>query len=249
MSVATFYEHLDLPEDTALDRRIYKNLVLEHGQHTAADKRCLSDDVIHLTWKYTLKPSTVQILPFQDGEREYLEVAVVEAALRNRRRGARIAEMIQRVIPYPVVLVLVEGTGFCVSVAHKRFSLAEKGVIVAEDFLRTPWTDEPKAVDLAFFSALMFGKLSQIDFYAFYTSIMKAVLARNCAELTGCFELKTGTTEADRRQLLVECHALEREIAGLREEIRREAPFAEKVDLNTRIKELEACLEERKSRL
>ncbi len=45
--------------------------------------------------------------------------AVIEAALSSRRRSPRIAEMIQRAIPYPVLLVMVEGSGYCVSVAHK----------------------------------------------------------------------------------------------------------------------------------
>ncbi len=109
--VDDFYAQLGFPDACLLDRRIFKRMVLEHGELTASDKRTLSEDVGKLTWKYTLKASTVQVLPYEDDEREYLEVAVVETELSSRRRATRIAEMIQRAIPYPVLLVMVEGNG------------------------------------------------------------------------------------------------------------------------------------------
>jgi len=236
-----FYEGLGFPEASLLDKRIFKRMVLEHGELTASDKKTLSDDVTRLTWKYTLKASTVRVLPYEDAEREYLEVAVVEALLGSRTRAARISEMIQRAIPYPVLLVLAEGSGLAVSVAHKRFSLAEKGSIVAEGFLLSPWMEEaPDEVDRAFCEALAFRNLSPVDFYALYRSITDAVLGRCCADLTGRFTMGGDATATDRRARLDEHEALGREVASLRATLRGEERFAEKVELNTQIKELEA---------
>ena len=245
-----FYTQLGFPDACLLDRRIFKRMLLEHGELTASDKRTLSEEVGKITWKYTLKASTVQVLPYEDDDREYLEVAVVEVVISNRSRANRIAEMIQRAIPYPVLLVMIEGNGLCVSVAHKRFSQAEKGSIVAEDFLRSPWI-EPTLSDLdrAFCNTLSMGRLSQVDFYAFYCDIVRAVLARMCAELTGTFALDAGKPEQDRRQRLDQCHQMDREISSLRAAISKEQRFAEKVELNTRIKELEARLTQTKAEL
>ena len=238
-----FYEHLGFPDASLLDKRIFKRMVLEYGQLTSADKKTLSEDVSKLTWKYTLKPSTVQVLPYDDVEREYLEVAIVEAVLSSRIRSPRIAEMLQRAIPYPVLLVMVEGNGFCVSVADKRFSLAEKGSIVAEGLLCSPWIEQPlSGIDEAFCEALALRNLSRIDFYALYRSMVSAVLARSCAELTKTFVLDVGQSEQDRRRRLEECHEMEREIGSLRAAIPKENQFANKVELNTRIKELEGQL-------
>jgi hypothetical protein len=242
-SIDAFYDRLGFPESGLLDKRIYKKMVLDHGELTAADKKTLSEDVSRLTWKYALKADTVQVLPYEDAEREYLEVAVVEANLSSRKRASRIAEMIQRAIPYPVLLVMVEGTGMCVSVAHKRFSLAEKGSIVAEDFLSSPWCEAPPTeIDEMFFKALALRNLSQIDFYALYQSMVQAVLARACAELSGRFVLEAGVSEVDRRRRLDQCRELEREIASLRAAIGKQDRFAEQVELNTRIKDLETRL-------
>ena len=161
----------------------------------------------------------------------------------SRRRASRIAEMVQRAIPYPVLLVMVEGNGLSISVVHKRFSQAEKGRVVAEGFLRSPWVEGPLSdVDRAFCDALAMSRLSQIDFYALYRDMARAVLARMCAELTGNFVLDARQPEEDRRQRLEQCHQLERDIASLRASISKEERFAEKVELNARIKELEARL-------
>jgi hypothetical protein len=239
--IDSFYEGLRFPEPSLLDKRIFKRMVLEHGELTASDKKILSSDVNKLTWKYTLKASTVQVLPYEDDEREYLEVAVVETRLVSRTRAARISEMIQRAIPYPVLLVLVDGSGLAVSAAHKRFNLAEKGSIVAEEFLLTPWMQEPLGnVDRAFCEALAFRNLSPVDFYALYRSIADAVLGRCCADLTGRFTTGDDTAATDRRARLDKHEALRREIASLRATLRGEERFAEKVELNTRIKKLEA---------
>ena len=249
-NINAFYDRLGFPETSLLDKRIYKRMVLEHGDLTAADKKTLSEDVTKLTWKYALKADTVQVLPYEDTEREYLEVAVVEAMLSGRKRAPRIDEMIQRAIPYPVLLVMVEGCGVCVSVAHKRFSLAEKGSIVAEAFLSSPWSGElPREIDEAFFDALSLRNLSRIDFYALYRSLVQAVLARACAELTGRFVLDAGGPEADRRRRLDQCHEMEREIGSLRAAIGKQDRFAEQVDLNTQLKELENRLARTKAEL
>lgn len=243
MSTESFYDQLGLPEASLLDKRIFKRMVLEHGQLTSADKKTLSDDVSKLTWKYTLKASTVQVLPYEDAEREYLEVAIVEAVLSSRSQAPRIAEMIQRAIPYPVLLVMVEGSGFCVSVAHKRFSLAEKSSIVAEGFLCSPWIEQPRSeVNEAFCKALALRNLSQVDFYCLYGGMVSAVLARSCAELTGTFVLDVGRPEQDRKRRLEQCQDMEREIGSLRVAIPKENQFAEQVELNTRIKKIETRL-------
>jgi hypothetical protein len=245
-----FYAQLGLSEASQLNKRIAKKLLLEHGSLTSADKKTLSNDVVKLTWTHSLKADTVQVLPYEDADREYLEVALIEVDLNQRARTPRIAELIQRAIPYPVLLILVEGAGFCVSVAHKRFSRAEQGAIVAEEVQCTPWIDPPlSAIDQAFCQALALPSLSRLDFYALYRDMVDAVLARRCADLTGSFVIDPAQTELARRQRLEHCHALERDIRRLRVALSKEDQFAEKVELNTRIKALEGQLAGAKTEL
>lgn len=249
MSIIDFYAQLALPGDCLLNKRIYKRMVLEHGQLTTSDKKALSEDVAKLTWKYSLKSSTVQVLPYEDTEREYLEVAIIEVELNRRGKASRIAETIQRAIPYPVLLVLVEGEGYSISVAHKRFSLAEQGRIVTEGFLQTPWVEASGPADAAFAEALALSNLPQTDFFSLYTGIVNAVLARICADVTDEFALQPERSEEEQRSLLEQCRSIERELVRLRIAIQREDRFAEQVELNTQIKGLELQLTQLKTQL
>ena len=236
---------MGLPDGSRLDRRIFKRMIRDHGQLTSADKRALAEDVGQLTWRYALKAGTVQVLPYVDEQREYLEIAIIEALLGSRRRVGRLAEVLHRAIPYPVVLVQAEGEGLNVSVAHKRQSRAERGAVVAEDVIMTKWIDGPPAdADEAFVAALGFVRLPQHDFFALYRAYGDLVLAHRCAELSGRFDSAATRPTDQRRKELARCEGLAKEIKALRSAIRSESRFAAQVELNARIKTLDTELTE-----
>lgn len=147
------YDSLGLPDSCHLGKRVFKKLFDENAELSAGDRKALADDVDTITWQYTLKPSTIRS---RSGcrYREYHEVAVLEAGLKGRAKAARLAEVIHRAIPYPVVLILSDSVGLptsdgttaqatqhaMLSLATKRLSRAEKNAIVADGF-NTDWLD------------------------------------------------------------------------------------------------------------
>lgn len=104
---------LALPEASIVDQRVPKKLLLENAAVTAADKRAINDHVSEVRWVAALKPNTIGVPAYRDGAREYLEIAVLSVALRDdpaSARGARLAELMHRAIPYPVFLMLSGST-------------------------------------------------------------------------------------------------------------------------------------------
>lgn len=104
---------LALPEASIVDQRVPKKLLLENAAVTAADKRAINDHVSEVRWVAALKPNTIGVPAYRDEVREYLEIAVVGLALRDdptSARGARLAELVHRAIPYPVFLILSRST-------------------------------------------------------------------------------------------------------------------------------------------
>jgi len=245
------------PESARLGKRIFKKLFEENATLTVTDRKALRDDLDVLTWAYTLKPSTVPIQPYQDSEREYLEIAVLEADLKSPKRVARLAQIIHRAIPYPVILLFnhqssIQNHQFQISLAHKRFSQAEKGAVVADDFLATSWIAlaDPSPPQQAFVASLRFADLPQTHFYALYSAWADRLVALACADLSGAFRLKTTPERRGQRKArLTECRALEARIQGLRTKIRKEAQFNRQVEFNTQIKQLERALREEVARL
>lgn len=155
--------NIDFPESAYLHKRVPKKQFLESGELVASDKKLFRENVKNVYWEYTLKPSTCPVLPYRDNEREYLEVAVLQVEMNFQKGHKRIAEIIHRLIPYPLMIGFSinhepherheKGTEetfrdfsafrgsnhFALSIAPKRFSQAEQGAFVAERFYTTGW--------------------------------------------------------------------------------------------------------------
>ena len=137
MIPSVLIEALGLPANTRVDQRVPKRLLLEHGAPTAADKRLIQEGVDEVSWVAVLKPANIGVSAFKDEAREYLEIAVLTATLKNGSRAARLIELIHRAIPYPVVLWGRQGDTVSLSLGHKRWSQGQGGEVVVEDLRRS----------------------------------------------------------------------------------------------------------------
>ena len=246
------YKFLALPEACFLGKRVFKNLFLKNAQLGAADKKALDQDIDSIFWQHALKPATVPIATYRDDQREYLEIAVLQANLHQATRHQRIAEAIHRAIPYPLLLVLACESRVAISVANKRFSQNDKGKIVAEELYNTEWLN-PEAATAAekdFLGSLNFKAFVQTNLYTVYCGYIKRIIAHQCARFTGRYRLGAGETDwRTRRDRLVECREIEENIAQLRRGLKTETQFNRQVELNMRIKELARELAEAAGKL
>lgn len=269
------YDSMAIPDACHLGKRVFKKLFHENAKLGATDKKAFREDIDTITWEYTLKPSTIQIQSYEDDQREYHEVAVLHVNLKTQKRTARIAEIMHRAIPYPLLIVFefkelevrreeLEYRGkdpagetltpnssilhsqIVISTAHKRFSQAEKGAVVAEDFMITEWIDlsNPTSVQRDFMASLAVADLPHTHFSAFYGAIVDRLVALDCARLTGEYLLESAAGKRRaRRDRLAACHDLEGRIEEFRAAIKKETQFNRQVELNTKMKNLEKELE------
>ncbi len=242
---------LSLPGGCYLGKRVFKKMFMDHGKLTAADKRALREEVDTITWEYTLKPQTIPVAAYTDEFREYLEIAVLRIELKAARSVKRLAEVIHRTIPYPLLLAFFtsqEGTAeggnsgqVAFSVAPKRFSQAEKGAIVAEEVFLTPWIelDGLKHIEQQFLESLASGSQPHTHFFAFYQGWIDRFLALESGRLNGRFAI-VSSDEYRRLRLdtLDRCHALEDQLAALLVEAKKARQLNQRVDVNTKIKEM-----------
>lgn len=240
--IDTLYEKMALPDSCHLGKRVFKSLFQENAVLGATDKKAFREDIDTITWQYTLKPSTIPIPAYEDDSREYLEVALLQVSLQTPHRIGRIAEIIHRAIPYPLVVVFSWESKCALSVAHKRFSQAEKGAIVAEDVRTTRWIDleRPTALEEEFLGSLAVPHLPPTHVYAFYSALMDRCIALECARLTGRYSPNIAPEQREARlNCLAASRALEDRIAERKAAIRAETQFNRQVELNAEIKRLE----------
>lgn len=248
-------EALALPTSCRVDQRVPKKMLVENGAPTSADKRLINDTIEEIQWLAALKPNTVGVAEYRDVEREYLEVAVLCITARRAPQGdgtgaakkpvntTRLAELVHRAVPYPVLLLLAAPQGLFLSLAHKRWAQNEAGKVVLDG--------EPATVDLAldltaehpFVQSLALTRQPQANLLALYQGWMDCLTAWQAAQYTGTFTATdTPAQAAARREALRTCQRLELESARLRALATKEKQMAKQVDLNLALKRISAEL-------
>ncbi len=244
MSAADVIAALELPPAARVERRVPKTLLVEHGAPTAADKRRINEGIEEVQWVATLKPTTIGVPALRDEMREYLEIVVLSVALRAEAKAERLSELIHRAVPYPVFLLVAEGTRLSLSLAHKRWSQSEAGVTVldGEPVAATLTNSEPSGLQSSFQEALSLAHQPRADLYQLYQGWIDTVLALMAARVTGLFAVANSPDQAaTRRDALRECARLDTEIARLRADAAKEKQMRKQVDLNLELQRAEAA--------
>ncbi len=243
-----FYQNMALPEACALGKRIYKKQFYDNGQLNATDKKAFVEDIESIEWRYTLKPSTINIPKLEDETHEYLEVAILQVLLTASGRSARIAMAMQKAIPYPVLIIFVCGGQLALNVAEKRINRSDSNKIVVETVHDTGWISlqEPEQWQTDFLNDFKATNYSFRNFYDFYIDIVKRIIALNCACHTGQYSLGTSV---DRVEALRQMEKLQQERVETSNKLKKEKNLGTQVQLNTRIKQIAENIEAIKSEL
>ncbi len=249
MTVEDLIHALDLPESTRLKQRVPKKLLAEQGVATAADKRQIQDGVNDIFWLAALKPHLIGVPAFEDGQRQYVELAVLSLALKGGAKPSRLVELLHRSVPYPVLLFTTSDAGVGISLAHLRNSQNEDDKSVLDGDLLT--VALPSESDLSpFHTAMALARQPQADLYALYQGWLDTVDALDIARETGTFQPSlTRVQAAERHQALRQCRELQAKLQQLRAQAQKERQLARQIALNSELRAGQAALQQLQQRL
>lgn len=238
--IESFLEKLNVPESCALGKPIFKKLFLENGHLDITDKKALKDDIDKVRWLYTLKPSTINIEPFKDNEREYDEVAILQIDLTSAARIKRIAAFVNKAIPYPLILIFAHGDMIALNIADKRINQADKAKWVIEEGWTTNWfsPSAPSKGEEQFMQDISIKNLSFLNFYAFYSDVKSLVVALNTSTQTGTYNVTKGNALKTRLELLRALETLEQEKTELQNKLKKEKQMGRQVEITSKIKNI-----------
>lgn len=244
--IQAFYDNLAVPDSCLLGKRIFKKQFYENSLLNAADKKAFVEDIDSIEWRYTLKPSTINIPRFEDADYEYLEVAIIQVTLTSGKRQKRIAEVIQKAIPYPLLILFIwvddAGEHIALNVADKRLNQADSNKIVVEASYDTNWITLSllKSWQEAFLSDLQMANFSYQNLFGFYQDIVKRVIAFNCAKHTGYYVIGSDdvSRKGDKLEGLRQIDHLQLESTELRNKLKKEKNTGTQVQLNIRVKQI-----------
>lgn len=230
---------LDLPATALVNQRVPKKLLVENGAPTTADRKLIQDGIEEITWVAALKPASIGIPEYIDEQRSYLELAVLLVDLRETGKVARLAELIHRAIPYPVLLILSDAGGLILSLAHIRWAQKEADKTVLDGELSTVRLSGQPIGQSDFLQALSLRCQPRTDLHALYQGWLDTLTALQAAAITGRFVVSGSAEQATaRRAALHRCREIDGEVARLRLAAAKEKQMALQVAVNLEIKAL-----------
>ena len=226
------YEFLNIPDSCFIGNTIYKKLFYENADLSTSDKSLFTDTISKITWLYCLKSETINIAAYKDEVRDYPEVEVIEVLVHKDYKLKRIAEIIMRTIPYPMVLIFKLEAKRKLYVAHQRTNQNDSSKNTIEEFIATDWLES----DSALFAKLDIKQMRFTNFYALYSDIVDAISIYNLSAIMTADDNITG---AEARELSAQIEDIEQEITSLRAKLKKESQFNRRMELNIEIKRLE----------
>jgi Domain of unknown function (DUF4391) len=224
---------LGLPDKARQDHRITKKMLAEQfEERTPADARLIAKAVATARLVGILRPETIQVPKYQDGERIVVDIPVIEAVLTEKTTTAdrtHVAELIHRSMAKPVVLIMVmpEGTAM-LSIALSHVN-------------RTDSTQSTSAIDAHLMvsvseieaGALHVVRLDHTDMWALYRDLVRMAA-------TGGHPASAALQAADAIAVRRRLADLETELTRVTRDVRQAKNQQVRIDLNMRARTLRA---------
>ena len=164
--LTNFINDFNFPRETKLGVKIPKKTLLDNTDLTSADKAIVKDVLKSIDWAYTLKPETINIPTYEDGVREYLEIAVLLVKVKSLNKTKQLCKLLHGVIPYPTMLIVEHEESIALSVADKRINQADSHKLTIESQFDSGWIAPPiNDIQLSFLTDFSLTTCSTVSLY------------------------------------------------------------------------------------
>jgi len=241
-------EILNIPEKCFVGTPMSKKDFYEYAQLKTRDKKIFTNIIDKITWVYALQEENIRITPFKDNIRDYTEVHLYNISLKTYKEGKtdknidRIADIILRTIPYPMILVFQFKNKIKIYVANIKDHLSDSSKITIEETISTNWIDLANLdkIDKKLFKSLQLENLSFSHFYKFYNDIIDNINIYNASKLVGRdLAINVNQSPDEIKAIYDEITDKNREIELRRAQIKKETQFNKRIEINIEIKEIE----------
>jgi len=227
---------LNIPDRAIINKKISKAFFIRNFELSSAEKKILNE-IIMMEWLASIKPSNSNITIVQNEFYIFEEIQVMTCTISgNLIKGTidKVANLFQKHIPYPIVLVIENEDEFAVNVCDKKINQIDKSKRIIETFINSPNVSKLYKNELvdAFFKALAFAVLDKNNLETTYKSYTSAIVQFQTALITGTFNKRSSVRTEDDLKHLETIQRIEKEIITLSNQIKKETQLNTKVSLN-----------------
>ncbi len=239
-------DYLDYPEECKYGIKIDKKQVYDEAQLKTRDKNTFTKNIEKITWSYYLKPDILNIPPYHDKTRVYDEVEIIEIQLREFSKINRIADILLRFIPYPILLIFEYDTRIRIYTSHIREHGSDSTKITLDDnygMIYTDWINLEQLDELSteLIENLKLKNLNNTNILELYKDIYNSILIYNGSRIK---KDKTRLEPEEIKEKLDLIRKYEYEISLNKNQIKEETNFNAKMKLNVKNKELKDKIKE-----
>lgn len=230
---------LKLPERCLLNRKITKAFFRRNFDLTLTDKNVLDKQIESISWLASLNPENMNIPSFvtDDVVYEEVQVIIVNVLPENFEDHFKIAEVVQKHIPYPILLCICTPEQMVWSTCNKRIKQndSRKRVIDRRFFSQVILIHDKSSAQHEFLNSLVFSALLKTNLQDLYNSYTNRIFALQAAALNGTFAIRTQERTLADILLLESLEHIAREVKMLGNQARKETQLSEQVQLNVQI--------------
>lgn len=210
-------DYFNLPERTKVKRVIPKNAFDTYTN--TKQKKLLTDQVLRITWLNKLSTETTNLIG-----KDIEEIQLFKVELKEKVFIDAIIEIIEKSIPYHLVLIVVYDEEMYISASSKHLHPTNPNTAVIDWTFKTEWFN-----------------ISDLKYSLNLKKSLDDVFEDICYQLSGRIKRDGLSFEALINQQR-EKDRLQKEISRLKSSLSREKQFNKKVELNMRLKELEKAI-------
>ena len=243
--MALIEDIFEVPQNCIVDSVVPKKDVFEAADLNSKDKRTFIDLIKQIKWCYNFTSDNIRVDKYVDDVRDYTEVELINITLKydnvhkigvgkfkEDEKIDRIADIIMRFIPYPLILTIQYENELKFYASHIRESKADFDKIVLDGKIKsTNWMDidNLNEIEEDFITKIQFDNLDRTDFYKFYNTYLEAIVQHDAAIIAeGSVNLPIKEIE----RIYDEISVFDEKIKEIEKEISEEDNFNRKMDLN-----------------
>jgi hypothetical protein len=227
-------DYFNIPQNCKATKKL-KTYLLEQAPLKSTEKKILKESTKSIILQYILNQSKINITKYEDEDKRYIEVYVMVIEVFNTQKIKQISSIIQSIFQKPIILIFQQDTNISINITPKRINKSDTSKLVVEDTFFTDWINlaDKSEIENGFLESLNIQNQPYTDFLSFYTSYLDKIISFNTSKYSGNLD-----TNEKAKEILQEIQKIETQILELKNKIKKETNFNDKVNLNIELKKL-----------
>lgn len=229
-------EVLNISDDHVLNQKIFKKFFYENENLMKSQKNLIKNYVDYINLLALLKPNISKIPEYKDENIQYSEIAILEVNLLKEGKEEDISQVINRMIQYPIILLLKYDEALSLSLCQKRLDKNTGENNVIEDILVIKDIYNFKNAE-EYLISIMY--LNSTNLYEYYSDLYRKTYALEISRELENFEAISKQSLEMLQESYIKLIKIDRNISTYRNKIKEEVDIGRRVDLNMKLKKEE----------